>query len=46
MGLDAPQRTESIVTRVSTATVPAELFYSGGLPAAYSLDGTAGAAAR
>ncbi|MCU0988723.1 MAG: hypothetical protein MUE63_03815 [Xanthomonadales bacterium] len=44
MGLDAPQSTESIVTRVSTATVPAELFYSGGLPAAYTLHGTAGAA--
>ena len=44
MGLDAPQSTESIVTRVSAATVPAELFYSGGLPAGYSLHGTAGTA--
>jgi hypothetical protein len=33
-----------IVTRVSTATVTPELFYSGGLPAAYTLHGTAGAA--
>jgi hypothetical protein len=44
MGLDAPQNTESIVTRVSTATVTPELFYSGGLPAGYTLHGTAAAA--
>jgi hypothetical protein len=44
MGLDAPQSTESIVTRVNTATVKPELFYSGGLPPGYSLLGTAGAA--
>jgi hypothetical protein len=45
MGLDAPQSTESIVTRVNTATVMPELFYSGGLPPGYSLLGIAGAAA-
>lgn len=44
MGLDAPQSTESIVTRVNTAAVTPELFYSGGLPAAYTLHGTAAAA--
>jgi hypothetical protein len=44
MGLDAPQSTESIVTRVNTATVTPELFYSGGLPPGYTLHGTAGAA--
>lgn len=44
MGLDAPQSTESIVTRVITAAVTPELFYSGGLPAGYTLHGTAGTA--
>ena len=44
MGLDAPQSTESIVTRINTAAVPPELFYSDGLPAAYTLHGTAAAA--
>lgn len=44
MGLDAPQSTESIVTRVNTATVTPDLFYAGGLPAGYTLRGTAGAA--
>lgn len=37
MGLDAPQSSESIVTRVNTATVTPELFYSGGLPPDYTL---------
>lgn len=44
MGLDAPQSTESIVTRVNTANVIPELFYSGALPPGYTLQGTAGAA--
>lgn len=44
MGLSAPQNTESIVTRVNTATVPPDLFYSGGLPPGYTLHGTAAAA--
>jgi hypothetical protein len=44
MGLGAPQSTESIVTRVNTATVIPDLFYSGGLPPGYTLNGTAGAA--
>jgi hypothetical protein len=44
MGLDAPQSTESIVTRVNTATVTPELFYSGGLPVGYTLRGTTGVA--
>jgi hypothetical protein len=44
MGLDAPQSTESIVTRVNTATVTPDLFYSGGLPPGYTLNGIAGAA--
>jgi len=37
MGLTTPQSTESIVTRVSTSAVSTELFYSGGLPAGYTL---------
>jgi hypothetical protein len=37
MGMDAPQNTESIVTRVNTAAVTPELFYSGGLPSGYTL---------
>lgn len=37
MGMDAPQSTESIVTRVNTAAVAPELFYSGGLPPGYTL---------
>jgi hypothetical protein len=45
MGLSAPQNTESIVTRVNTAAVPPDLFYSGGLPPGYTLRGTAAAAA-
>lgn len=45
MGLSAPQNTESIVTRVNTATVSPDLFYSGGLPPGYTLHGTAAAAA-
>ena len=44
MGLSAPQNTESIVTRVNTATVMPDLFYSGGLPPGYTLRGTAAAA--
>jgi hypothetical protein len=44
MGLSAPQNTESIVTRVNTATVTPDLFYSGGLPPGYTLHGTAAAA--
>ena len=44
MGLDAPQSTESIVTRVKTAAVMPDLFYSGGLPPGYTLHGTAAAA--
>jgi hypothetical protein len=44
MGLDAPQSTESIVTRVNTATLTPDLFYSGGLPPGYTLHGVAGAA--
>jgi hypothetical protein len=43
MGLDAPRSTESIVTRVNTATVVPDLFYSGALPPGYTLQGTAGA---
>jgi hypothetical protein len=46
MGLDAPQTTESIVTRVSMAPVLPELFYSGALPAGYTLHGTAGTAGQ
>jgi hypothetical protein len=45
MGLDAPQSTESIVTRVNTANVKPELFYSGAVPSGYTLQGIAGAAA-
>lgn len=37
MGLDTPQSTESIVTRVNTSAVAPELFYSGGLPPGYTL---------
>jgi len=37
MGLDAPQSSESIVTRVNTSAVAPELFYSGGLPPGYTL---------
>ena len=37
MGLDAPQSTETIVTRVNTSAVAPELFYSGGLPPGYTL---------
>lgn len=44
MGLDAPQSTESIVTRVNTSAVKPDLFYSGALPPGYTLHGTAGAA--
>lgn len=44
MGLDAPQSTESIVTRVNTATVTPDLFYSGALPPGYTLRSTAGVA--
>jgi hypothetical protein len=44
MGLSAPQNTESIVSRVNTATVTPDLFYSGGLPSGYTLNGTAGVA--
>jgi hypothetical protein len=43
MGLSAPQSTESIITRVNTATVPPDLFHSGGLPPGYTLRGTAAA---
>jgi len=44
MGLDVPLSTESIVTRLSTASVTPELFYSGALPPGYTLHGTAGTA--
>jgi hypothetical protein len=37
MGMDAPQNTESIVTRVNTSAVAPELFNSGGLPPGYTL---------
>jgi len=37
MGLDAPQSTETIVTRVNTSAVAPELLYSGGLPPGYTL---------
>ena len=44
MGLSAPQGTESIVNRVNTAPVSAGLFFSGGLPPGYTLDGATGTA--
>ena len=40
LGLSAPRNTESIVTRVDTATVPPDLFYSDGSPPGYTLRGT------
>lgn len=37
MGMDAPQSTESIVTRVNTSAVAPALFYADGLPPGYTL---------